>query len=110
MKAIPQGGVQMNTILNIVLAVLLAVFVASVAIVGDNSYAFSGPSIARDDPSEVSLDMSLGAIDHSYALAGEGFSGIAITRDDPSEVATGLSLCPADNSYALAGPELSGPS
>ena len=103
----------MNTILNIVLTVLLAVFVASiasVAIVADNSYAFSGQSITRSDPSEVSPEMSLNAADNSYALVGAEISGPSIARSDPSEVATGMSLCPVDNSYALAGAEITGPS
>ncbi len=91
---------------------LLAVFVAgiaSIAIVADNSYAFSGPSITRSDPSVVQ-DMSFGPADHAYALLGQGVTGPAVSANSrTSDWNPGLSLCPADNSYAVAEPALSGP-
>ena len=97
--AIPQEVALMNKILTIVLAVLLTVFVSSVAIGADHSYAlagqgFYGPSISPSvDPSEGSLiehpatsEMTTSVADNSYALAGQGFYGPSISPSvDPSE-------------------------
>ncbi len=101
----------MNTIRNIVLVVLVAVFVAGLGIVANSSYAFSGiASITRSDPSEVQ-NMSMGIQDHSYALEGEGVTGPLVSRNSrTSDWDPGLSLCPAGNSYAVAEPAHPGPS
>ena len=110
-KAIPQGGVDMNTIKNIVLAVLVAVFVAGLGIVANSSYAFSGiASITSSDPSEVQA-MSVGIADQPYALEEEGVTGPLVSRNSrSSDWDLGLSLCPADSSYAVAEAAHAGPS
>jgi len=111
-KAIPQGGVGMNTTRNIILAVLLVAFVAGFSIVVNSSYAFSGmgiASITRSDPSEIQHDnMSFAPADHSYAL---GITGPLVSRNARnSDWDPGPFVCPADYSYAAAQPADPGPS
>jgi hypothetical protein len=105
----------MNTILTIVLTLLLAVFVASVAMAADHSFAY-GPAISPSDPSErMSSEMSLSAADHSNAVGGQVLYGLSISPSDPSEGALlehlagyDMFFTAEDNSYTVEGKKVCG--
>src|SRR5271157_5982963 len=104
----------MNTIMRIVLALMLTVFLGGMAIAADNAWlGFYGPSISPSGgPAES--QMSSGTADHSIALT--GFSGPAISPSNSSEgvalkrpATSGTSLCAADHSNAVMERAFSGP-